>query len=211
MKKTPFKPFNFNVWAKKRFGIVSIKPFDIRPLLARMLFGLKMANAMANAAEGWHPDGMISLWPVDYPYTTRYLMVQYALSTQMPVGGQPPYFSSLPAWSFVQQYQTNRLGIPLGICTDEPDNSTLDTEPFKANIQLLGAGERRTQIGITDSVVTHGTLLVGSSSVAGELTALPSTPGSYWSPGLALSDSEGATGQIEFDPRVQVVNVDVLT
>ena len=76
---------------------------------------------------------------------------------------------------------------------------------------MLGGAQGRTQIGVTDGIVNYNTLLVGSGTTAGQLTSLPSTPGSYWSPGLSLTTSEGAGAQIEFDPRIQVVNVDVIT
>jgi hypothetical protein len=180
----------------------------IARLLARQR--AQLALAMANAAEGFHPGGLSTYYPVDAPYSLRYLMVQMCPATQaLPAG--LTVFSGFPTSQLCQQYATNRLAIPLGICTDEPDNSALDQTPFSANVTLLGSAQGRTQIGVTDSVVAYNTLLVGSSTVAGELTALPSTPGSYWSPGLSLTTSEGLGAQIEFDPRVQVVNVDVIT
>lgn len=201
---------SFNIWAKKRFGIVSITDYTS---YFRRLSDAVMARRheqLANAAEKWHPGGLYTFYPIDAPYTLRYLMVQLVASgTALPAG--LTQFTGFPVSSLCQLYQTARLTIPLGICTDEPDNSTLDQTPFSTNVTLLGGAQGRTCIGVTDSVVNFNTLLVGSSTVAGELTALPSTPGSYWSPGLSLSTSEGAGAQIEFDPRIQVVNVDVLT
>jgi hypothetical protein len=111
---------------------------------------------------------------------------------------------------FVHLLPTSRLEIPLGIMTDEVSTS-LDVAPFQGAVQLLGGAGRATLYGITDGVVPFNTLLVGSSTTAGQLTSLPATPGSYWSLGLSLSTSEGAGAQIEFDPRPQVVNVDVIT
>lgn len=194
------------IWAKKKFGIVSITPVNVRAMLRRFLAG--NGKALANAAEGWHRDGVITCYPTDLPYLVRYLMVQFApIGTAQPAG--IPY--TLPPQALCQQYATNRLAVPLGIATDEPNNTALESVPISTNVQLLGGGQGRTQVGITDGIVNFNTLLVGSSTTAGYLTTLPATPGSYWSPGLSLSTSEGAGAQIEFDPRVQVVNVDVIT
>lgn len=217
--RTRFTPSLFSVWAKKKFGVVSITPASKIPGYRAMLnFFAAALNplrplSLANAAEGWHRDGFLSGFAVDAsaasPYLYRYLMVQFAPNgTSQPSG--IPY--TLPAWALFQQYATNRLAIPLGICTDDPfNNATIESNPVVSNIQLLGGAQGRTSIGVTDSVVAFNTLLVGSSTTSGMLTALPNTPGSYWSPGLSLSTSEGLGAQIEFDPRVQVVNVDVIT
>ena len=199
-----------NIWAKKKFGIVSITDYTayFRKLASRLL--RRQSEMLANAAEGFHPGGLSTYYPIDAPYTTRYLMVNLVpANTALPAGLS--LFSGFPVSSLCQLYATNRLQIPLGICTDEPDNSTLDQTPFSTNVTLLGSAQGRTQIGITDGVVNFNTLLIGSATTAGQLTSLSSTPGSYWSPGLSLTTSEGAGAQIEFDPRIQVVNVDVIT
>lgn len=195
----------FNIWAKRKFGIVSVTPFDIERFIARHLFSKRV---LANAGEGFHPGGKWTAYPVDYPYTLRYLMVAFA----QPIDTQPA--AGLPGITLsptVSLYPTSRLAIPLGIATDEPDNTSLDSVPYGTNIALLGGACMATLIGVSDSVITKGTLLCGSTTTAGQLTAVPNVPGSYWSPGLSLSTSEGAAAQIEFDPRVQVINVDVIT
>lgn len=200
-----------HIWAKRKFGIVSVKDYTayFRKLADRIL-GERRTLLAANAAEGQHPGGLSTYYPIDAPYTTRYLMVSLCpANTALPSGLS--IFSGFPVSSLCQLYATNRLAIPLGICTDEPDNSTLDQVPFSTNVTLLGSAQGRTQLGITDGVVNFNTLLIGSATTAGQLTSLSSTPGSYWSPGLALTTSEGAGAQIEFDPRIQVVNVDVIT
>ena len=195
----------FNIWAKRKFGIVSVTPFDVQRFIARHCFSKRV---LANAAEGFHPGGKWTAYPIDFPYATRYLMVSFA-----PQGSaQPnPGLPGITLSPLINLYPTTRLAIPLGIATDEPDNTSLDSVPYGTNVQLIGGAAAATCIGVSDSVVTQGTLLVGSTTVAGELTSLPNVPGSYWSPGLALSTSEGLGAQIEFDPRVQVVNVDVIT
>jgi hypothetical protein len=199
---------SFNIWAKKRFGIVSVQPVNMRAIIDRILG----QRVLANAAEGRHPHGMLSAWPIDYTlYTTRYLAVSYAASgAQSALAPAVPYATSIPDGVFVHLLPTSRLEIPLGIMTDEVSTS-LDVAPFQGAVQLLGGAGRATLYGITDGVVPFNTLLVGSSTTAGQLTSLPATPGSYWSLGLSLSTSEGAGAQIEFDPRPQVVNVDVIT
>jgi hypothetical protein len=200
-----------NIWAKKRFGIVSITDWtSYFQKLAKRLLRERDTLLAANAAEGFHPGGLSTYYPIDAPYTVRYLAVQFCPSnTALPAGLS--VFSGFPLSSLCQLWAKGGLAIPLGICTDEPDNSTLDQTPFSANVTLLGSAQGRTQIGITDGVVNYNTLLVCSASQNGQLTALSATPGSYWSPGLALTTSEGAGAQIEFDPRIQVVNVDVIT
>jgi hypothetical protein len=213
-KPSKFNLPSFSVWAKKKFGVVSATSFDPLAIFRSRLrawwdtLSFDQRKLLANAAEGWYNEGKYTAYPVDAPYATRYLMVAFApLGTAQPTG--IPY--TLPPQALCMLYPTNRLPIPLGICTDEPDNSGQEEAPFIANIQLLGGGQARTSMGITDSVVNFNTLLVGSPTVAGNLAALPSTPGSYWSPGLSLSTSEGLGAQIQFDPRCQVVNVDVIT
>lgn len=213
MKNTSFGPFN--IWAKKKFGVVSIVRPNWRAMVARLLSGNR--PEIANAAEGWHPDGRITVWPIDYTqYTTRYLAVTYAASGAQSalVAAGFAYAASIPDGSFVNRYPFSPLGqaqaIPLGIACDEI-TSSIDVVPYSFGVQLLGGGQRRTQVGITDGVVAFNTLLVGSASQPGQLTAIPSTPGAYWSFGLSLSTSEGAGAQIEFDPRPCIVGVDVIT
>ena len=201
-----------NIWAKKKFGIVSITDWTsyFQKRIARILGHQR--TLMANAGEKFHPQGLGTFYPIDAPYTTRYLMVNLVpAGTALPAGLSLFGAANFPLWNLCQLYATNRLSIPLGICTDEPDNSTLDQTPFSTNVTMLGGAQGRTQIGVTDGIVNYNTLLVGSGTTAGQLTSLPSTPGSYWSPGLSLTTSEGAGAQIEFDPRIQVVNVDVIT
>lgn len=198
------------IWVPKKFGIVSIVDWTAR--IKRMVERLqeRQTLALANAAEGFHPGGLSTYYPIDVPYTIRYLMVSLCPSnTALPAGLS--ILTGFPVSQLCQQYATNRLAIPLGICTDEPDNTALDSAPFSTNVTLLGSAQGRTQIGVTDGVIAYNTLLVGSATTAGYLTSLPSTPGSYWSPGLSLTTSEGNAAQIEFDPRIQVVNVDVIT
>jgi hypothetical protein len=199
-----------NIWAKKKFGIVSITDWTsyFQKRIARLLGQRQM---IANAGEKFHPMGCGTFYPIDAPYTIRYLMVSLCASNQALPAGLSLFGANFPVWNLCQLYATNRLAIPLGICTDEPDNSMLDQTPFSTNVTMLGGAQGRTQIGITDGVVPFNTLLIGSGTTAGQLTSLSSTPGSYWSPGLSLSTSEGAGAQIEFDPRIQVVNVDVIT
>lgn len=213
-KPSKFNLPSFSVWAKKKFGVVSATSFDPLAAFRRTLrawwdtLSFDQRKLMANAAEGWYRDGLYTGYPTDAPYLTRYLMTQFApLGTAQPAG--IPY--TLPAWALFQQYATSRLAVPLGICIDEPDNAGQEEAPFLSTIQLLGGGQSRTTIGVSDSVVNFNTLLVGSPTTAGQLTALSGTPGSYWSPGLSISTSEGAGAQIQIDPRCQVVNVDVIT
>jgi len=210
MNNKSFGPFH--IWAKKKFGVVSIVPVDMRAVLRRFFGGFPRL-ALANAAEGWHPEGNLSVYPIDYTlYTTRYLLVSFAAAGAGAalVSAGFAWAASVPDGKFVNLYPTSRLPIPLGIVTDEI-TSPPDVAPFGVNCQLLGGGQRRTSQAVTDGVVPFDTLLVGSATTAGYVTSLPATPGSYWSPGLSLTTSEGAGALIEFDPRPQIVNVGVIT
>lgn len=208
------KPLNrsFAVWIKKKFGLVSIT--DAANLYRQAVAALRAERAaMANAAEGWHKGGLDTFYPTDFPYSIRYLMVMLA----PPGTAQPasiPY--AISPSRLINLYPTSRISnntaaIPLGIALDEPDNTSADPGPYTTGVQLLGGGQNRTQIGISDSVIPFNTHLVGSSTTAGQLTALPAVPGLYWSPGLAISTSEGASAQIEFDPRCLILGVGLVT
>jgi hypothetical protein len=204
-----------SVWVPKKFGIVDFKPMNPLAMLKRLIKANIAAlraegkHEMANAAEGWHMDGYLNMFATDAPYTYRYALVQFS------TGSQPsniPY--SLPGSLLFQQYPTANGSVPLGICADEPGSGasgTLDLNPIPSTVQALGS-VRKTLVGVTDSVVAYNTFLIPSTTTAGYLhgaTALPA--GSYYSIGLALSTSEGAGGQIEFDPRPGTFLVDVLT
>lgn len=197
---------SFNIWKKIKFGITGITPFDPVAYFKRSARGRSL---LANAAEKWRPNGNFTALPVDQPYSLRYLLVCLSPpGTAQPAG--IPY--TYPTNALVNLYPTlNRSFYPLGICTDDPGNGGLDFQPIQANVQMLGGGQHRSQVGITDSVVTYNTLLVPSATVAGELVGLPSTPGSYWSVGLSLSTSEGLGAQIEFDPRPAIISVGAVT
>lgn len=204
-----------SVWVPKKFGVVDFKPFNVAAYLKRLvkanLNALRTVGdeAIANAGEGWHVDGYLNMFATDGPYSIRYLLVQFSTQAQ-PAG--IPY--SLPSSALFQQYPIANGGAPLGICADEPGSGlagTLDTNPIPSRVMALGAS-KNTMIGITDSVVTHGNFLVPSTTTAGELkSAAGLAAGAYWSIGLALSDSEGAGAQIEFDPRLGTFLVDVIT
>jgi hypothetical protein len=205
------------IWVPKKFGVVSFTPIDPVAMLKRMIranmnaMGLGARTALANAGEGWHLNGLWTGFAADAPYTTRYLMVQFAPSgTAQPAN--IPY--TLPAWSLFQQYPIANGGIPLGICADEPGSGlsgTLDINPIPSNINLLGSASK-SLIGITDSVVSYGSVLVPSATTAGYLRSSAGLPaGLYQTPGIAISTSEGNGAQIEFDPRPGFIGIDILT
>lgn len=210
-----------NVWVPLKFGIVSRTLVDVRRLLAKKLDRLARLHAspaLANAAEGWLPKNEMTVYPYDalptngvYPYAIRYLLAAFA-----------PAGSTLPTASYGYTIPSNRITglypinppdqtIPLGIVMDEPDNTMLESQPIGVNLRLLGSGQTESAVGITDSVVPYGTILVPSTTAAGQLKAMPNVPGIYWGVGLSISDSEGVGAQIMFDPRVAAYGVDVLT
>ena len=205
------------IWVPKKFGVVSKTPYNPAAMLKRMIranmnaLGLGAHPEMANAGEGWHQGGMWTGFAVDAPYTVRYLMVQFAPSgTAQP--SNIPY--TLPAWSLFQQYPIANGGVPLGICADEPGtglSGTLDINPIPSNVTLLGSASK-SLVGITDSVVTFGSILVASATTPGYLRSIAGLPaGLYWSPGVAISSSEGNGAQIEFDPRPDSIGIDIIT
>lgn len=209
-----FNPFSILI--PKKYGVVSKTPYDpfamVRRIIRANLNALRGSGEMAlgNAGEGWHLNGLWNGFAVDAPYATRYLMVQFAPpGTAQPSG--IPY--ALPSYALFQQYPIANGQVPLGICADEPGSGltgTLDINPIPSQVTLLGSASK-SLIGITDSVVTAGTILVASTTTAGQLKALPNVAGLYWSPGVAISTSEGAGAQIEFDPRPDAIGVDIIT
>lgn len=206
-----------SVWVPKKFGVVDFKPFNVAAYLKRLIKAnmdallMRGDEAIANAAEGWHLDGYLNMFATDAPYALRYLLVQFAA----PGAAQPsgiPY--TLPGAALFSQYPVAQGGVPLGICADEPASGaagTLDLNPIPSTVCALGS-VRKTLIGVTDSVIVHNSFLVPSTTTAGYLKSSAGLPaGAYWSIGLALSDSEGAGAQIEFDPRPGTFLVDVIT
>lgn len=207
-----------SVWVPKKFGVVDFKPFNFLAYFKRILkaniAALRMRgdHEMANAAEGWHLDGYLNMFATDAPYLVRYLLVQFANPNTQTQPSGIPY--SLPTSALFQQYPIAQGGVPLGICEDEPGTGaagTFDINPIPSRVAAFGS-VRKTLVGITDSVVNHNNFLVPSTTTAGYLRSAAGLPaGAYWAIGLALSDSEGAGAQIEFDPRPGTFLVDVIT
>lgn len=202
--KTPEEVKQFGVWLRKKLGLPA------HASLAGPGSAGRLPMSLANVAEGFSPNGLRTYYPVDVPYTTRYLLVTQASSADSGASTLNTTFGI----SFSRMCKLNpitRILIPLGICTDEPDNTQLDETPFSTNIALLGGAGNATLNGITDAVVNAGTILVQSGTTAGYIGAIPSTAGAYYTVGLALTTSEGAGARQEFDPRPAWLAVQVVT
>ncbi len=187
---------DFGAWHQKKYG---------RPLFSPKLI------ALANVAEGFRPGGMKTYYPVDQPYSLRYLLVTQALSTDTGASTLNSTYG-ISYDDMCKVNPTNRLPIPLGFMCDSPGSGSLDIAPISGAVQLLGGGQGRTILGVADAVINAGSsFLVASSSVAGYVGALPSTPGAYYTVGVPISTSEGSGLPIEIDPRPAWLAVHVQT
>ena len=204
------------IWMPKKWGVTSFRPFSFESLRRRVFANIRSMielgmprDMIANAAEGWHLDGLMTFLVTDAPYTFRYSLEQFSTAAQ-PAG--IPY--TYPPNALAMQYPIANGGIPLGICADEPTTGlagTLDSQPVPVQIQTLGAA-RKTLVGVTDSVVAYNNYLLPSTTTAGQLkSAAGLAAGVYVTVGMSLSTSEGAGAQIEFDPRPGVFSVDEIT
>lgn len=196
--KTPEEARQFGVWLRKKLGLRPNAPLGRRDV------------SLANVAEGFRPGAKKTYYPVDQPYATRYLLVTQASSAD---SGASTLNSSygIAYQDMCKVNPITRILIPLGICTDEPGNTSGDSAPFSANVSLLGGGGTASLQGVSDAAINAGTILVGSGTTAGYVGALPSTAGAYYTVGLALSTSEGAATLIEFDQRPAWIAVQVQT
>ncbi len=175
-------------------------------MLEVLIFG--PAISLANVAEGFRPNGKKTYYPVDQPYTTRFLLVMQAGSSDTNAAGLNASYGI--AYDDMCKLCTP-LGIPLGVCTDEPGNSSADVAPFSTNVSLLGGAGNATLQGVADAVIAAGVLLVASRTTNGQVGAIPATAGAYYTVGLSLSTSDGAGFPIEFDPRPAWLAVQVVT
>lgn len=200
--KTAEEAHQFGVWLRKKLGL---------PAHASLAGpGAPRLGSLANVAEGFHPGGLKTFYPTDDPYTTRFLLVAQATSAD----GDATTLNSSYGISYddmCKKSPITRLLVPLGICTDEPGNGDIDTEPISTNVALLGSGLGATLQGVGDAVLTPSTILTQSGTTAGYLGALSSTAGAYYTVGIALSTSEGAGYPVEFDPRPAWLAVQVQT
>lgn len=202
--KTPEEARQFGVWLRKKLGLRPDAP------LAGPGAAGRLPMSLANVAEGFRPGGKKTYYPVDQPYATRFFLVTQASSSDTNASGLNSSYG-IAYQDMCKLNPTSRILIPLGICTDEPGNTTGDVAPFSANVSLLGSGASATLIGVADAAINAGTILVGSGTTAGRVGSLPSTAGAYYTVGLSISTSEGAATQIEFDPRPAWVAVQVQT
>ncbi len=180
------------------------------------LFNPNLPN-LANVAEGFRPMGLKTYYPVDQPYSLRYLLVTQALSTDTGASTLNTTYG-ISYDDMCKLYPVSPINpggataIPLGFMADSPGSGGLDIAPISGTVQLLGGAQTKTIQGITDSIVSAGvTHLVPSVTSAGQLRALPSTAGAYYTVGLPLSTSEGAGLPIEVDPRPGWIAVQVIT
>jgi hypothetical protein len=200
--KTAEEAHQFGVWLRKKLGLPAHASLA-GPRAPRL-------GSLANVAEGFHPSGLKTFYPTDDPYTVRFLLVTQASSAD----GDATTLNSSYGISYddvCKKSPITRLTIPLGICTDEPGNGDIDTEPISTNVALLGGGLCATLQGVADAAISPSVILVQSGTTAGYLGELPSTAGAYYTVGLSLSTSEGAGYAIEFDPRPAWLAVQVQT
>ncbi len=193
---------DFNAWHRKVTG--------------RAFFS-KRRIAIANVAEGFRPQGLKTYYPIDQPYSLRYLLVTQALSTDTGAATLNSTYG-ISYDDMCKLYPTNPINtggataIPLGFMADSPGAGGLDTAPISGTVQLLGGAQTKTIQGIADSVINAGvTFVVPSVTSAGQLRALPSTPGAFYTAGVPISTSDGAGLPIEIDPRPGWIAVQVIT
>lgn len=201
--KTVEEARQFGVWLRKKLGLSAHDSLAAPGARGSL-------RSLPNVAEGFRPNGLKTYYPVDQPYATRFLLVTQASSADT----NASTLNSTYGIAYQDMCKVNpitRILIPLGICTDEPGNTSGDSAPFSANVALLGSGLTATLQGVTDAAINAGTLLVGSGTTAGYVGALPSTAGAYYTVGLSISTSEGAATLIEFDPRPAWIAVQVQT
>lgn len=184
-------------------------------------FGFHLFNpnliSLANVAEGFRPMGKKTYYPVDQPYSLRYLLVTQALSTDTGASTLNSTYG-ISYDDMCKLYPTNPINvggataIPLGFMADSPGAGGLDIAPISGTVQLLGGAQTKTIQGVCDGIINAGTThLVPSVTTAGYLRALPSTAGAYYTVGLPISTSEGAGLPIEIDPRPAWIAVQVIT
>lgn len=187
---------DFANWHKRRFGFHLFNP---------------NLPSLANVAEGFRPHGLKTYYPVDQPYSLRYLLVTQALAAD--TGAQT--LNTTYGISFDDMCKlnpTSRLTIPLGFAVDSPGSGGLDIAPISTTVQLLGGAQQKTIQGVADAVIGAGsTQLVPSGITAGYVGALPSAAGAYYTVGLPISTSEGTGLLIEIDPRPAWIAVQVVT
>ncbi len=193
---------DFAAWHKKRFGFSLVTRRQI---------------ALANVAEGFRPLGLKTYYPIDQPYSLRYLLVTQALSTDTGASTLNSTYG-ISYDDMCKLYPTNPINtggataIPLGFMADSPGAGGLDFAPISGTVQLLGGAQTKTIQGVADSVINAGvTHCVPSVTTAGQVRALPSSPGAYYTVGVPISTSEGAGLPIEIDPRPAWIAVQVIT
>lgn len=193
---------DFNAWHRKLTGRAFFKPRHL---------------SLANVAEGFRPMGLKTYYPIDQPYSLRYLLVTQALATDTGAATlNSTYGTSYD--DMCKLYPTNPINtggataIPLGFMVDSPGAGGLDIAPISGTVQLLGGAQNKTIQAVADSVISAGvTHVVPSVTNAGYVRALPSTPGAYYTAGVPISTSEGSGLLIEVDPRPAWIAVQVIT
>src|SRR5882724_6555949 len=166
---------DFAAWHRKKFGFA--------------LFNPKLLS-LANVAESFRPQGLKTYYPVDQPYSLRYLLVTQALSSDTGAATLNSTYG-ISYDDMCKLYPTSRLPLPLGFMADSPGAGGLDIAPISGTVQLLGGAQTKTILGVADAIINAGsTLLVPSGTTAGYVGALPSAAGAYYTVGVPLSTSE---------------------
>jgi hypothetical protein len=191
--------------------VIDYAKWRVRKGLRRSMPGQRF---LANVAEGFRPHGKKTYYPVDQPYSLRYLLVMQAKSTDTGAstlintyGISVDDLCKLCTGAQLAAQQT----APLGFCVDAPGLGGLDVAPISTDVQLLGGAQQKTIQGVGDAVINAGALTVVSLTTAGYVGNVPSVAGLYWSPGLAISTSEGSGLPVEIDPHRIVAGVDIIT
>lgn len=95
------------------------------------------------------------------------------------------------------------LDIPLGVCTDEPADTT-----SPVNVQFL-LGADRTVPMVAAGAITAGQPVVTNGD--GYIKALPADAGMYWCVGFAITDATTLGDLVEVQPALFPIGVNVLT
>ena len=228
-----------NIWVRKLFGPLGVRGFRAMDYLEHMrktwmrahlpsMLPFSIRRSLANSTSGttFREKALKTFYPTDLninsasnPYNTRYMLVQQAPN------GATLGASLAPSWSISSDemcqvvpsasFVTPGVKVPLGFTQDTPGYSEsgtyIGTPPYGMSVKLLAMAAVETAYGVSDSVITAGTLLVPSAVTNGYLGPLGNVAGIFWCVGAAGSTSEGAGTGIEVFQALFPMGVDVIT